>query len=85
MRESMHACVCSNVPTSPPIILQYSNLSLYTMFSLLHGTFMITGDKQCACCIRSKQDLYACTLFFEFILSFWDSFFFIAPTPSSLS
>ena len=75
----MHACVYSNHPISPLLILQFSNLSLYTMFALLHGTFTITRDKQCACCIRSKQDLYVCTLFFEFILTFWDSFFFIAP------
>ena len=78
MQAFMHACVCSNHPISPLIILQSSNLSLYTMFALLHGTFTITRDKQGACCIRSKQDLYFYTLFFEFILSFWDSFFFIA-------
>ena len=75
----MHACVCSNHPISPLIILQSSNLSLYTMFALLHCTFTITRDKQCACCIRSKQDLYLYTLFFEFILSFLNCFFFIAP------
>ena len=75
----MHACVCSNHRISPLIILQFSNLSLYSMFALLHCTFTITRDKQCACCIRSKQDLYVYTLFFEFILSFLDSFFVIAP------
>ena len=75
----MCACVCSNQPISPLILLQSSNLSLYTMFALLHCTFTITRDKQCACCIRSKQDLYVYTLLFEFILSFSDSFFFIAP------
>ena len=75
----MHACVCSNHRVSPLIILQSSNLSLYTMFALVHCTFTITRDKQCACCIRSKQDLYVYTLFFEFILSFLDSLFFIAP------
>ena len=64
---------------SPLIILQSSNLSLYTMFALLHCTFTITRDKQCACCIRSKQDLYVYTLFFQFILSFLNSFFFVAP------
>ena len=64
---------------SPPIILQSSNLSLYTMFVLLHCTYTITRDEQCACCIRSKQDLYVYTLFFEFVLSFLNSFFFIAP------
>ena len=74
----MHACACSNHPISPLIILQSSNLSLYTMFALLHCTFTITGDKQCACCIRSKQDLYVYTLFCEFILSFLDSFLLIA-------
>ena len=70
MQAFMHACVCANHPISPLIILQSSNLSLYTMFALLHGTFTVTRDKQCACCIRSKQDLYVYTLFFEFILSF---------------
>ena len=33
----MHACVCSNHPISPLIIVQSSNLSLYSMFALLHG------------------------------------------------
>ena len=75
----MHACVCSNHPISPLIILQSSNLSMYTKFALLHCTLTITRDKQSACCILSKQDLYVYTLFFEFILSFLDSFFFIAP------
>ena len=75
----MHACVCSNHPIIPLIILQSSNLSLYSMFALLHCAITMTRDKQCACGIRSKQDLYVYTLFFEFILSFLDSFFFIAP------
>ena len=75
----MQACVCSNHPISPLIIMQSSNLSLYTMFALLHGEFTITRDKQCACCRRSKQDLYVYALFFEFTLSFLNSFFLIAP------
>ena len=75
----MHGCVCSNPRISPPIILQSPNLSLYTMFALLHCTFTKTRDKQCACCIRSKQDPYVYTLFFELILSFSNSSFFIAP------
>ena len=75
----MHACVCSNHAISPLIILQSSNLSLYSMFALLHYAITMTRDKQCACCIRSKQDLYVYTLFFEFIFGFLDSFFFIAP------
>ena len=75
----MQACVCSNHQISPLIIVQSSKLSLYTMFALLHCTFTITRDKQCACCIRSKQDLFVYTLFFEFILIFLNSFFFIAP------
>ena len=75
----MHACVWSNHPILPLIILQSSNLSLYTMFVLLHCTFTMTRGKQCACCIRSKQDLYVYTLFFEFIVSFLNSFLFIAP------
>ena len=61
------------------IILQTSNPSLYSMFPLLHCTITMTRDKQCACCIRSKQDLYVFTLFFEIILIFLSSFFPIAP------
>ena len=64
---------------SPLIILQSSNPSLYSMFALLHCTITMTRDKDCACCIRSKQDLYVYTLFFEFILIFLNSFFIIAP------
>ena len=75
----MHACVCSNHPISPLFILQSSNLSLYSMFASLHCAITMTRDKQCACCIRSKQDLYVYTLFFEFILISSNSFFFIAP------
>ena len=75
----MHACVCSNHPISPLVILQSCNLSLYSMFWLLHGEFTLTRDKHCACCIRSKQDLYVYTLFFEFSLNFLNSFFFVAP------
>ena len=75
----MHACVCSNHPIPPLIILQSSNLSLYSMFPLLHCTFTITRDKQFACCIRSKQDLSVYTLFFEFISISLISFFFITP------
>ena len=75
----MQACVCADHLISPLIIMQSTNLSLYTMFALLHCAFTITQDKQCACCIRSKQDLYVYTLFFEFILSFLNWFFFIAP------
>ena len=61
------------------IIVQSSNLSLYSMFALLHGEFPVTRDKDCACCIEFKQDLYLYTLFFEFIFSFLDSFFLISP------
>ena len=75
----MHACVCSNYPMSPLIILQSTNLSLYTMLTLLQCMFTTTRDKQCACCIRSKQDLDVYTLFFEFILIFLNSLFFSAP------
>ena len=69
----MHACVCSNHPISPLIIVQSSNLSLYSMFAMQHGEFTVTRDKQCARCIRSKQNLYVYTLFFEFIFSFSNS------------
>ena len=74
----MHACVCSNHPILPLIIVQSSNWSFYTIFALLHGEFTIMRDKQCACCIRGKQDLYVYTLFLEFLLSFLNSFFLIA-------
>ena len=76
---SVYARLCSNHPISPLIILQSSNLSLHSMFALQHGAITMTRDKQCACCIRSKQDLYVYTLFFEFILIFLNAFFFIAP------
>ena len=75
----MHACVCSNHPILPLIVVQSSNLSLYSTFALQHGEGTLTRDKQCACCIRSKQNLYDYTLFFEFILSFSNSSFLIAP------
>ena len=71
----MHACVCSNHPISPLIIMQSSNLSLHSMFALLHGEFTVTRDKQCACCIQSKQNLYVYALFSEFILSFFEFLF----------
>ena len=75
----MHACVCSNHPISHLVIVQSSNLSLYCMFALLHGKFTVTRNKQCACRIGSKQNLYVHTLFFEFILSFSNASFLIAP------
>ena len=75
----MHACVCSNQSILPLIIVQFSNLSLYSTFALQHGEFTVTRDKHCACCIRSKQNLYVYTLFFELILSFLNSSFLIAP------
>ena len=75
----MHAFVCSNHLITPLDLLQSSNLSLYSMLPLLHCAITMTRDKQCACCIRGKQDLYVYTLFFELILTFSSSFFFIAP------
>ena len=75
----MHACVCSNHPISPLIIVQSSNLFLYSTFALQHGEFTVTRDKQCAYCIRSKQNLNVYTLFLEFILSFSNFSFLIAP------
>ena len=57
MQAFMPACVCSNHPISPLIIVQSSNLSLYSIFALLHCAFTMTRDKQCACCIRDKQDV----------------------------
>ena len=49
------------------------------MVALLHCAITMTQDKQCACCIQSKQELYVYTLFFEFILIFLNSFCFIPP------
>ena len=66
----MDACVCSNQPISRLIIVQSSNLSLYSMFVLVHGEFTVTRDKQCACCMQSKQKLYVYTLFREFLLNY---------------
>ena len=75
----MHACVCSNHAILPLIIFQSSNLSLYSMSAVLHCAITMTRDKQCACCIQSKQDLYVYTFFFEFILTSLNSCLFIAP------
>ena len=75
----MHACVCSNQSILPLIIVQSSNLSLYSMFALLHCEASVTRDKQCACCIRSDKDLYVYTLFSAVSSKFWTSFFLIFP------
>ena len=75
----MHACVYSNQLISRLIILQSSNLSLYSMYVLLHCAITMARDRPCACCIRSKQDLYVYTLIFDFVFIFLNSFFFIAP------
>ena len=42
---------------SPLIIVQSSNLSLYSMFALQHGESWGTGDKQCACCTQSNKNV----------------------------
>ena len=69
----MHACVCSNESISPLFIVQSSNLSLYFTFALQRGEISETRDRQCACCIQSKHNLYVYTSFFEFILNFSNS------------
>ena len=51
----MHVCVCCNHPISPLIIVQSSDLSLYSMFALLYCAITITRDKQCACCIEANK------------------------------
>ena len=66
----MHACVCFNPPILPLIIVQSSNLAFYFTFALLHGEFTVTGDKQCECCIRGKQNLYVYTLLCESLLNY---------------
>ena len=65
----MHAGVCFNQPISPLIIVQSSILYPYSTFALQHGEISETADKQCACCIQSKQNLYVYTSLFEFILA----------------
>ena len=75
----MHACVCSNQSILPLIIVQSSNQSLYSRFALQHGESSETRDKQCACCIQCKHNLYVYTCFFKFILNLWNSSFLIAP------
>ena len=75
----MHACVCSNQSILPLIIVRSCNLSLYSTFALQRGEFTVTRGKQCACCIRSKQNLYVYTLFFKFTFDYSNSSFLIAP------
>ena len=75
----MHACVCFNQSILPLIIVQSSDLALYFTFALQQGEILETRDKQCACCMRSKHNLYVHISFFEFILNFFNSFFLILP------
>ena len=42
---------------SPLIIVQSSNLSLYSIFALQHGETSEARDKQCACCIQRNKNL----------------------------
>ena len=53
----MHTCLCANQLVLPLIIVQSSNLALYSMFALQHGEPSETRDIQCACCIRSNKNL----------------------------
>ena len=76
----MHACVCCNQSISPLIIVQSSNLSLYSMLALQHGESSVSLDKQCACCIRGTKNLYVYTLFSEVSFEFCISFFLNFPT-----
>ena len=55
---------------SPLIIMQSATQSLYSMFALLHGSSTVTRDKQCVCCMRSNNNLYGYTFFFEILLKF---------------
>ena len=52
------------------ITLQSANQSLPTMFALLHGSSMATRGKQCVCSMRSNNNLYIYTFFFELLLNF---------------
>ena len=73
----MHTYVCSNQSILPLVIVESCNLSLYSTFALQQGKFTVTQHKQCACCTRSKQNLYLYTSFFELILHFLNSEFFL--------
>ena len=53
----MHACVYSNQSISSLIMVESSNLSLYSMFALHQRESAETRDKECACCIRSNKKL----------------------------
>ena len=66
----MHSCVCSNHPISPLIICNLSNLALYCLLALLHGLYMETREKQCACCIRNEDAPVVDTCFIEVFLEF---------------
>ena len=74
----MHAYVCSNQSIPPLIIVQSSNLSLYSRFALQHGESSVTRDKQCACCKQSNKRLYVYTLFSEVPFELWISVFLIS-------
>ena len=75
----MHACVCFIQSILPLIIVQSSNLSLYSMFALQQGESSVTRENQCACCIQSNKNLYVYTLFSEVFPGSLNSFFFIFP------
>ena len=49
---------------------RFTNQSLYSMFTLLHGSSTETRGKQCVCRMRSKNNLYVYTSFFELVLNF---------------
>ena len=55
---------------SPLITLQSANQSLHAVFSLLHGLTTQSQGKQCACSMRSNNNLYVYTFFFELLLNF---------------
>ena len=51
----MHLCECLITLNLPLIICNLSNLSLYRLLALPQGTFTVTRDEQCACCIRDEH------------------------------
>ena len=52
------------------ITLQSANQSPYTVFSLLHGLGTEARGKLCVSNMRSNNNLYVYTFFFELLLNF---------------
>ena len=64
----LRAICCALI--SPLITLQCGKQSPYTMILLLHGLTMESRGKQCVWSMRSNNNLYVYTIFFELLLNF---------------